>query len=52
MSGLTDEYPVARLIDFAEMSVIQVSIAHNQPNPWHFPLEYFYRYRKYSADGR
>src|SRR5262245_50389134 len=51
MSSLTDEYPVTRLIDFAHMPMIQIGIADNQPNPRHFPLEYFDCYRKHSADG-
>jgi len=32
ISGLPHEYPVARLVDFALVSVIQVGIAYNQTN--------------------
>ena len=52
ISSLADEYPVARLVDFAKVSVIQVGIAHNQANSRHFPLEHFDCYRKDSAYGR
>src|SRR5215813_4835422 len=52
VSGLADKQPVACLIDFAEVPLIEIGIADNQPNPWHFSLEHFDRYRKYSADRR
>src|SRR6266540_294768 len=41
VSGLTDKKPVARLVDFTLVAVIQIRITHEQSDSRHFTFEQF-----------
>ena len=46
IAGLPDEQPIACLIDFTFMPVIQIGITHEHANPRHFAFENLDRYGK------